>query len=265
MMGRYAVSDAAAAVEAMTQGELGAVVDYLDGSACVKAAAALSPLSAQPLQNIAKDCMSQSYIAANRRERAAQLIAEGESTDREIAAALGVNAVTVWRWRQEPEIIERVGSIQQCLEDLTKRFMLARRSVRLGRLCEMHDSLQRIVEERSVEPDMQKAPGGDTGALVRRLRKIGRGKSAQTVEEFEFDAALFKEMREILKQIAQECGQWTDKKITGADCAPWSCRSSRSDTMATARLMERVRLSPASKSSSSSRSRSVSESSLNRD
>jgi hypothetical protein len=49
-----------------------------------------------------------------------------------------------------------------------------------------------VVRARAKDPAHQAAPGGSTGALVRTVKQVGGGEAAQKVEEFHFDAALFK-------------------------------------------------------------------------
>lgn len=77
---------------------------------------------------------------------------------------------------------------------------------------ERRNALLRIVAERAIHPDYAKVPGGRTGWLVRTIKQIGGGENAQIVEEYAFDAALHRELRELEKQAAQDLGQWQDRK-----------------------------------------------------
>jgi hypothetical protein len=52
------------------------------------------------------------------------------------------------------------------------------------------------VGARKKDKELRKAPGGKTGLLVRRLKMLGSGESAQVVEEFEVDVGLLREIRE---------------------------------------------------------------------
>ena len=76
-------------------------------------------------------------------------------------------------------------------------------NVRWGRL-------QAVIEERAADPTMQ-APGSSTGLLTRTQKQIGSGDSAVTVEEYQVDTRLLKELREHEKRGAQELGQWSEK------------------------------------------------------
>lgn len=58
----------------------------------------------------------------------------------------------------------------------------------------------------------------DRGWMAKTTKMIGGGDNAEKVEEFAFDAALARELRELEKQAAQDLGQWTEKKeLYGAD------------------------------------------------
>ena len=55
------------------------------------------------------------------------------------------------------------------------------------------------------------APGADTGLLTRTQKRIGSGDSAVTVEEYQVDTGLLKELREHEKRGVQELGEWSEK------------------------------------------------------
>jgi len=52
----------------------------------------------------------------------------------------------------------------------------------------------------------------NTGYMVRTVKQIGGGDTAQVVEEFAVDTGLLRELREIEEQAAIECGDWVEKK-----------------------------------------------------
>ena len=164
----------------------------------------------QPAENAPAD-VNKCYEWTLTKERAAQLLAEDHSTDVDIAATLGVTVMTLWRWKQVHEFAERVESIRKELADHAKRFLIARKSFRLGNYQSRLLAMQQIIEERGNDPELQKARGGSSGMLVRKLKTVGSGPAAEIVEEFVFDAALAKAMLELEKQAAQEAGQWVDK------------------------------------------------------
>lgn len=90
--------------------------------------------------------------------------------------------------------------------------ILAVRESRLARLEDRSKRLDLVIQERA--GDMAEVPGGKSGLLVRRLKSIGSGESAQVVEEYELDRTLLAEAREHEKQAAMELGQWQESTAT---------------------------------------------------
>jgi hypothetical protein len=151
------------------------------------------------------------------REKAAALLADGELTDREIAAEVGVDRPTLWRWRQHPDFAARVRETVEKAGEEMARHAIALKNRRLRAYDRRWRALHEIIAERAADPAMQGVPGGRTGLLVRRVKVIGAGESAREVEEYEVDTALLKELRELEKQVAVEAGQWATKsEVRGA-------------------------------------------------
>lgn len=144
-----------------------------------------------------------------RKEKAAQLLAEGNMTVEDVARAVGVTKITIYNWRKEPGFLEHVEEIRKHLADLSLRFPIARKLYRLANLNERLLQMQRICDARAAEAPAKH--GGDSGLLVRRLRTIGRGENERVIEEYVFDSALVKEMRETEKQAAEELGDIVKK------------------------------------------------------
>jgi len=140
-------------------------------------------------------------------ERAAHMIAQDHDTDREIATACKISERTLARWKRDTEFVARVEQIVTEYADRALRHGLARRDRRLRELGDIHQKLQQIATERSQDPDLQKAPGGTTGLLVRRVSSVGSGENFRVFPEYELDAALVREMRGVLDQVAEESGQ----------------------------------------------------------
>lgn len=63
-------------------------------------------------------------------------------------------------------------------------------------------------------PSSVQAPGADTGMLTRSFKVIGRGLGTQTIEEWEIDTALNKQLLDLHERTARELGQWTEKTET---------------------------------------------------
>lgn len=145
------------------------------------------------------------------RIRAAQLVAEGELTDLQIAESLAVSRQSITRWKAEPMFRDRVNEIVIDLAEALAAKGIRLRENRLRNLQTRVDKMMALIEARAL--DLAEVTGGETGLLVRDYKHGG------TV--YKFDAALLREMREHEKQAAQELGQWLDKKeITGGDGQP---------------------------------------------
>lgn len=150
-----------------------------------------------------------------KRERAAMLLAEGKA-DEEIALALGINALTVWRWKKFPEFAARVQSNATALRAAIVARGIAERQNRVNALNERWLLMQRVITERAKHPEYAGAPGGDTGLLVKTVKAVGPGKDIELIEEYGVDVGLLRELRAHEQQAAQELGQWTEKKeLTG--------------------------------------------------
>jgi hypothetical protein len=152
-------------------------------------------------------------------EKAAHMVAQDHDSDREIAAACKISERTLARWKTDQEFIARVEQVVGEYAERALRHGLARRDKRLRELTAMYDKLQQIAVERSNDPDFQKAPGGATGFLVRKVSSVGSGDNFRVFPEYELDVALVRETRGILDQVAEESGQKVTRlegKLDGA-------------------------------------------------
>lgn len=173
---------------------------------------------------------------------AAQLVAEGKLDHQEIAEKVGWSRVKLWRHRQHPEFKERVGSIVTDTAAALKLKGIAERQYRIDALVSRQHLLERVIEARaaaapprvergewvedadgenkwkSFSPeDMPPVPGWDTGIMVHQI-KVGKDRA---YDEYAIDTGMLAEMRAHEKQVAQEVGQWSEKKeLTGKDGGP---------------------------------------------
>lgn len=151
------------------------------------------------------------------REEAAMLCAEGKLNDTEIAQQLGIARYTLYKWRQEKEFADRIQSRINALATLAMAKGLRDREGRLERLEKLVEKMERVIDERGAEMAAECA-GGKSGLLARDMKGVDR--------VYKFDRGLVAEMRDTLKHIAQELGQWTEKKeLTGKDGGPLTVKS----------------------------------------
>ena len=147
-------------------------------------------------------------------ERAAFLLAEGMLTHREIADALGVGLSTLEHWKQGrvrkandfPEFPARVRALREELMAAVREQGIAVSEQRIKRANDDWQRLQLIRRQRAERPEMQNVPGGSTGLVLCSSKTIGRGDSAQVVDEYEIDHALLTELRALETQVARELG-----------------------------------------------------------
>lgn len=143
---------------------------------------------------------------------AAKLLAADELTDQEIADKVGVQRKTLWWWKKQPEFAAEVKAVTDTLGDVSLRYAIGRRARRVAALNDRWERMKRVIEERAAAQEMADAAGGTTGVLTHTMKGVGAGPAAQVVDEYAFDAALMKELREHEKQAAQELGQWVEKQ-----------------------------------------------------
>jgi hypothetical protein len=143
------------------------------------------------------------------KELAAELLAEGELEQKEIAAQCGVTYQTLWNWRKIPDFQARVEQRLREIRAEIRRHGIAVVERRVARVHDTWKRLQRVVQARAA--DMAGIPGGDTGLLVRKTKMLGTGVFAREIEEYEVDTGLLAELRAHEKQAAEELGQWLTK------------------------------------------------------
>ena len=85
----------------------------------------------------------------------------------------------------------RIKELQSVIADGIVKLAVTDRNARLTALQERQDALRSIVKARAADPNNQSAPGANTGYLVRNVKQIGGGDTAQVVEEFALDTGLF--------------------------------------------------------------------------
>ena len=144
-------------------------------------------------------------------ETAAQDIATGYLTDKQVAEKLGVTPQTIWNWKQTESFQRRIDYYAEEVRRAVRSRGIGVLEHRVRRLDTDWKRMQQVISERAADPEMANVPGGTTGLMVRKHKMIGSGENATMVSEYEVDTGLLKELREHEKQAAQELGQWTEK------------------------------------------------------
>lgn len=138
------------------------------------------------------------------------LLAENDLSDVEIAREIGVNPRTLIRWKQNPEFSERIDIIRDQIADQIRAEGIANRKNRVGMLDDLASRLYQLIEARGREMASRQdaPPGGALGLLVEQTRVIGQGQNQQVITEHQYDSAVVRDLSGLLKQAAQEMGQW---------------------------------------------------------
>lgn len=138
---------------------------------------------------------------------AAHRLIEDRLTDREIAEECAVSETQLRRWKRNPQFRTLLKSLGKKFDAELVQVGIASKRGRLESMLDQHRRMQLIIDERATDPHMQNVPGGRSGLLVRQYKAVG----PKIAVEYAFDAGLHREMRELKRQIAVECGQWVEK------------------------------------------------------
>lgn len=90
--------------------------------------------------------------------------------------------------------------------DQIRKQGIADQTFRIERLNELDHRYWSLIEARAEQYDH--IPGGNTGLLVRQEKATADG----VIVEYVADVAVTREIRELQKQMAQELGEWTEKR-----------------------------------------------------
>jgi transcriptional regulator with XRE-family HTH domain len=151
------------------------------------------------------------FAWSNRSVVAAQLLAEGNLRQDEVAERVNVHRNTLLRWLKSSEFTNRIDSIVDEHRKAVRRRGLAILERRVDALNDRWLALHRVIQERAKDPSLADIPGGQTGLVVRTVRAIGKGENFERIELYEVDTGLLNEIRQHEKQAAQELGQWVEK------------------------------------------------------
>ena len=198
-----------------------------------------------------------------RHKKAALRVAEGKWLDARIAAEAGVDRSTLWRWMHDPDFATLVEEHKAKLYAAILKRGIADKQLRVAALLDRHQRFAQVIElraERStaaIEDDTGLTPGGlpipdadgtipekpkrrvpaeaATGMVVHQTKFSPSG---MQIDEWVVDTGTSAEMRNLEKQVAQEMGEWTEKRdvtsngetLTYADLSALATQSGAADT-----------------------------------
>ena len=177
-----------------------------------------------------------------RQVNAAQLCADDRLTNEEIAASVGISLAGLKKWRKHPDFQVRIAEIVEAERAAVLARGIAEKQNRVNELVDLYGRLKRTIEGRAADPSLAEIPGGREGMIVARpvmtkiygeidatghFRSLGE---SELIYEYGVDTGTLKEMRDTMKQAAQELDQWTEKReVTGKGGGPIEVRDVRPD------------------------------------
>jgi transposase len=164
------------------------------------------------------------------RELVAKLLAEDELTDDQIAATIGRSRQLISTWKHHPEFEARIDKHIAEWKRRVNRKIWVNPEKRIEALISDIRAIETILKERGSqvaaeasedttleallsEHGVNYAGGARTGYITRDFR--GNGPNMRAV--YQFDAALMRERRELMKHLAQELHQWEESKPKSDD------------------------------------------------
>lgn len=144
-------------------------------------------------------------------ELAAQLVAEGQLSEVEIAKEVGVALATIYNWKKLPEFRAMAEEFLSAFRDRIRRKGIAVLERRVQRLDRRWEKLHQVIDERAADPRLRDVPGGTTGLIVHNVKGVGRGDDFQLIDLYEVDTGTLAEIRAHEQQAAKELGQWVNQ------------------------------------------------------
>lgn len=156
-----------------------------------------------------------------RLERFCQLYASngGNGTKAYVDAGYSANGANVSASQvlARPYIRERIVELKEVASvrmaavlDETMDLALHDRKIRVQELTRMYQSVSRLVSARAADPSHLDVPGSETGLLAIKFKETKSG----LYKEATFDDSVVTTRQSVLKQVAQELGQWVEKGET---------------------------------------------------
>lgn len=148
------------------------------------------------------------------RENAALWWAQAQMSIDEIAAKVGVDRRTLFTWRQHPDFQARCNAERDAITAEIRRVGIADKNNRLANLNHLYKLHAKLVNDRADDKQLADAPGGTTGLVVIDVKRVSldsddpKGAKTTEVAEYPYDPAVSREMRELMKQMAIELGEW---------------------------------------------------------
>lgn len=152
-------------------------------------------------------------------QNAATLVAAGKLTIPQIAKKAGVSQRTISLWKNDKGFQEEVKRLKNAWRAQVRGKGAADQDYRLRNLNDRYKRLQAVIQARSKDKQMLKAPGGKTGLLcvTYKMQSLGEGRGSKAIPEYAVDTGLLTAMLAIEEHTAIEVGQWNPKAAKAGD------------------------------------------------
>jgi hypothetical protein len=144
-------------------------------------------------------------------KQAAELIALCELSDTAIAERLNVALITLRRWRKNDSFTSLIKRYRERVNRSFARYAISRWEHRLARANREWERLQMVIEARANDPTMKDVPGGSTGLVVRKVKRVHTGDGFQLADYYEVDYATLHALLAYAKQAMREVAEWNAK------------------------------------------------------
>lgn len=143
------------------------------------------------------------------------MFAQGDSTQAEIARAVKCSPAMICLWAKEPEFQAEVERLRAIYRAQIFNQGLADKKARLAKYEDLIARMYQVIEGRAAGRTAALVDGGASGLIAHDVKF---GKMGDPIDIGRFDKALVSEVREVLKQIAIEVGDWQERQtITNVD------------------------------------------------
>lgn len=167
----------------------------------------ISPFDVRP--NNDRPSQTRAIRMTQKRQKAALLIAVGDLSWKEIAAVVGVALGSIYEWNRHSIFREEVKRLRAEILDEIKQRGIASKANRLKIYDDLAQSTLSIIEaNKKAYGDNPRTPGDDSGLIGERLIDT---RGSGVVSEYFYMDKIVSTLQSVLKQAAQELGEWEEK------------------------------------------------------
>jgi hypothetical protein len=158
-------------------------------------------------QTVTEEAPTRDSYWTHRRQKAAQLVADDDLTDVQIAAALGRSKKWLEEQKQDDRFAQRVAEIRDATRAELLEHGIAVKALRMQQKDERWRLLQQVRQARAEDPESATIPGGKTGLVIVQFKAIGAGRDQVVYREYAVDTATLAAELALEESAAKEMGE----------------------------------------------------------